>query len=104
LVTLIASLIDDKLPFYSSLIRAAERSLTQLAFSEVSKGIVNEKAQSMISNLAKLVVSGNEKCRSTLNLIRVLAYQTTQEYLQRAISRNMEQILKIVANCYIIEH
>ena len=57
----------------------------------------------MISNLAKFVISGNEKYRPLLNLLKLFAHQATQEYLKKAITKNMEKIIEIVIYYYYIK-
>lgn len=57
----------------------------------------------MISSLAKLVVSGDERCRPSLNLIRILTFHTSQDYLNKAVDRNIDKILEIVNKLYIYE-
>lgn len=57
----------------------------------------------MISVLARFVVGGDEKCRPLLNLIKIFAHHSTQDYLVKAIKKNMEKIIEIVKNHYIIK-
>lgn len=91
---IITDIISKNPPYYPIVIKNCQRLFVQLAYQPISQKLIKDKAQSLISGLAKRVTAGDERCRPTLNLIKLFSLHASQEYLDKAINRNMDKIVE----------